>query len=265
MKNLKKILVVGIMTTVLASCGAKNKDQGSNDSSEVGKENTSLVDDGVLDLGTSADLPPFEFYDDNKKIVGIDAEIAKAIGKKLGVEVKIKDMDFANIIASIESNKLDGGIAGLSKTPKREKNVNFSDTYATSVQKILVKKDSSYKNPDDLAGKKIASQLGTTGEAVAKEKYGEDEVQSFNKNADAVVALSSGKVDCVVLDEQTVNKFAEANNNLKVLDEALAKDEYAIALDKKNDKLLEQVNKAIKELKEDGSLDKIIDKYMEVK
>lgn len=269
MKILKKLLLVGLSVSVFAACSSNNKTESKNDLSDVKSDvqseekNTSLVSDGVLDLGTSADLPPFEFYDENNKIVGIDAEIAKEIGKKIGLEVKISDMDFANIIASIESGKLDGGIAGLSKTPEREKNVNFTDTYAKSVQKVLVNKKSSFKSPEDLKDKKIGTQLGTTGESVAKEKYGEDKVQSFNKNSDAVVALNSGKVDGVVLDEQTVNKFAQANENLEVLEDSLADDEYAIALDKKNDKLLKEVNKAIKELKDDGTLDKIINKYME--
>ncbi|MDY3005903.1 amino acid ABC transporter substrate-binding protein [Anaerococcus sp. AGMB00486] len=264
MKNLKKLILVGLAITVFASCGSKDKESASNDAS-TDKKNTSLVSDGVLDLGTSADFPPYEFYDDNNKIVGIDAEIAEAVGKKLGMEVKIQDMEFANIIASIESGKLDGGISGLSKTPEREKNVNFSDTYAKSVQKVLVKKDSGYKSPEDLKGKKIGTQLGTTGEAVSKDEYGEENVQSFNKNSDAVVALNSGKIDAVVLDEQTVKKFAEANEGLEVLEKSLADDEYAIALDKKNDKLLEEVNKAIKELKEDGTIDKIVNKYIESK
>lgn len=266
MKNLKKALLVGLATVVLASCGSnENKDNASSNASNDAAADTSIVSDGVLDLGTSADLPPYEFYDENNKIVGIDAEIAEAIGQKLGVKVNLQDMEFANIIASIESNKLDGGIAGLSKTPEREKSVNFTETYAKSVQKVLVKKDSGYKTPEDLKGKKIGTQLGTTGESVSKDEYGEENVQSFNKNSDAVVALNSGKIDAVVLDEQTVEKFAEANDGLEVLEDSLADDEYAIALDKKNDKLLEEVNKAIKELQEDGTIDNIVKKYTESK
>lgn len=269
MKNLKKVLLAVVTTSLLVACSGKNQkdnvsskenDPSNNSNKSVASE---IVKDGVIDLGTSADFPPYEFYDDNNKIVGIDAEIAQEIGKKLGVEVKIKDMDFSSIIASIESGKLDGGIAGITATEDRKKNVNFSKSYGKSVQKVIVKKDSAFKNPEDLKGKKIASQLGTTGEAAAKDTYGEENIQSFSKNMDAIVALNNGKVDGVVLDDQTAQKFAEANKDLTVLGKDLAKDEYAIALDKKNDKLLEAVNKAIDELEKDGTLDKIFKKYMD--
>lgn len=267
MKNLKKILLAFVTTTLLVSCSGKNQKDNSNESDVSNNSNkkvsSEIVSDGVIDLGTSADFPPYEFFDDNNKIVGIDAEIAQEIGKKLGVEVKIKDMDFSSIIASIESGKLDGGIAGITANEDRKKNVNFSDTYGKSVQKVIVKKDSSFKNPEDLKGKKVASQLGSTGEAAAKDTYGEENVQSFSKNMDAIVALNNEKVDAVVLDDQVAEKFVAANKDLKVLDKELAKDEYAIALDKKNDKLLEEVNKAIDELKKDGTIDKIFEKYMD--
>lgn len=266
MKNLKKILLAVVTTSLLVSCSGKDSKNDSNNINEASPSNqasSEIVSDGVLDFGTSADFPPYEFYDDNNKIVGIDAEIVREIGKKLGVKVNLKDMDFSSIIASVESGKLDGGIAGITATEDRKKNVNFSNTYGKSVQKVIVKKDSSYKNPDDLKGKKISSQLGSTGEAAAKDTYGEENVQSFTKNMDAIVALNSGKVDAVVLDEQAADKFASANDKLRVLEKDLAKDEYAIALDKKNDKLLEEVNKAIDELEKDGTLDKIFEKYME--
>lgn len=269
MKNVKKVVLALVTSSLLVACSGKDQkdnvssnqnDLSSNSNKSVAAE---IVDDGVLDLGTSADFPPYEYFDDNNQIVGIDAEIAQEIGKKLGVEVKIKDMDFSSIIASIESGKLDGGIAGITETEDRKKNVNFSKTYGKSVQKVIVKKDSSFKNPEDLKGKKIASQLGSTGEVAAKDTYGEDSVQSFSKTMDSIVALNNDKVDAVVLDDQAAEKFVEANEALKVLDKELAKDEYAIALDKKNDKLLEEVNKAIDELKKDGTLDKIFEKYLD--
>lgn len=261
MKLLKKALLVGLAGLVLTACGSnENEEVASNNASNA---NTEVLEDGVLDLGTSADFPPYEYYDDNNNIVGIDAEITKAIGEKMGTEVKIHDMDFSTIISSIEAGKMDGGIAGITRTPEREENVNFSDTYAKSVQKVIVKEDAGYEKPQDLEGKKIATQLGSTGESAAQEAYGEENVQSFNKNMDAIVALNNDKVDAVVLDVQAAEKFAEANDGLKVLEENLADDEYAMALDKNNDKLLEEVNKAIAELKEDGTLDEIINKYME--
>lgn len=263
MKKLGKMLTVVGSICLLTACGASN--QSKNEVSSEAKSNVdkSLVEDGVLDIATSADLPPYEFYDDNKNIIGIDAEIAQEIGKKLNVEVKIHDMDFGNIIATIENKKMDLGVAGLSVTEERKKSVDFTDTYAKCVQKVLVKNDSPIKDIEGLKDKKIAAQLGTTGDMLAKEDFGEDNVQSFAKFPDAVLALQNGKVDAIILDDQTASKFAQANKDLKVLESTYADEEYAMAVNKDNKELLEKVNQTIKELKDSGKLDQIVDKYIE--
>ena len=147
------------------------------------------LEDGVLDLGTNAAFPPYEFYE-GEKIVGIDPEIAQAVADHLGYKLKIHDMEFANIIASIESGKVDGGIAGMTVTEERLESVNFSDSYATGIQSIIVTQDSDIEGPDDLEGKKIGTQFGTTGDQYAQDDFGEENVQSFDKGADAVVALN---------------------------------------------------------------------------
>lgn len=254
---------------LLTGCGSKESEEKEEISSSspakeevVEGEKTDLVDDGVIDFGISVDLPPYEFYEGDQ-MKGIDVEIADEISKKLGVEVKLHDMDFSTIIASIESGKLDGGISGFTVTEDRKKSVNFSKTYASSMQSVLLKQDSPIKSTDDLEGKKIGTQLGTTGDMIAQEDFGEENVQSFAKFPDAVLSLQGGKLDAIILDEATAIKFAEANDDLKILESPYTQEEYAIAVAKDKDKLLEEINKAIDDLKETGKLQEIVDKYIE--
>ena len=152
-----------------------------------------------MDVGTSADFPPYEYYE-NDKMVGIDVEIMDALAKELGVEVKMHDMDFNNIIASIQSGKLDAGAAGFTVTEDRKKSVNFTDTINKTKQVIVVRKDSDIENTDDLKDKKIATQLGTVGDMYAKDDFGEENVLAFTKVPDAILALENQKVDAVIID-----------------------------------------------------------------
>ena len=131
-----------------------------------------IVDDGVIDLGTSADFPPYEYYEGDE-IVGIDPDIVKAIGEELGLEVKLHDMDFNNIIASIQSGKVDGGAAGFTVTEERKKSVNFTEPFAKTSQIIVKRKDSDIKEIKDLEGKKLGTQLGSIGDTIAKDDFGE--------------------------------------------------------------------------------------------
>lgn len=267
MKYLKKILTLTTALVIFTGCGSNNnnKDAGDNQSESVesvtNEDKSGLLSDGVLDIGTSADFPPYEFYDGDK-IVGIDPDIAKEIGDKLGVEVKFHDMEFSAIIAAVESGKLDVGMSGFTVTEERQKQVNFSDSYANSVQKVLVKKDSEIKTIEDLEGKKIGTQLGTTGDIFAKDDFGDDNVQSFTKYSDAVLALQNNKIDAILLDEQTANKFKDANDDLDTLDTAYANEDYAIAISKDDEELLEEINSVLKDLKDSGKLDEIIGTYI---
>ena len=198
-------------------------------------------------------------------MTGIDIDIAQAIGEKLGVPVKFHDMEFTNILASIDSGKVDAGIAGMSVTPDRLESARFSDPYTTSIQSIIVAEGSPIATAEDLAGKKIGTQLGTTGDMYAKENFGEENVQGFDKGADAVLALSNGKVDAVIIDNEPAKNFVAANKGLTLLDSKYAEEEYAIALNKTNDALLKEINAALAELKKDGTLQAIIEKYIPAK
>lgn len=219
------------------------------------------VNDGVLTMATNAYFPPYEYYE-GEKIVGIDAEIAQAVADKLGLELKIEDMEFDSIITAVQTGKADMGLAGMTVTDERKESVNFSDTYATGIQVVIVTENSDIASVDDLAGKKIGVQLSTTGDIYASDDYGEDNVEKYNKGADAVMALTQGKVDAVIIDNEPAKNFVAANEGLKILDTEYVTEDYAACINKDNTELLDAVNGALAELKEDGTLQQIIDKYI---
>lgn len=219
------------------------------------------VTEGKLIMATNAYFPPYEYYE-GSEIVGIDAEIAEAIGEKLGLEVEIQDMEFDSIITAVSTGKADIGLAGMTVTPEREKNINFSDTYATGIQSVIVREDSDIQTIDDLQGKKIGVQLSTTGDIKASEQFGEENVEKFNKGNDAVMALSQGKIDAVIIDNQPALSYVASTDGLKILDTQYAEEEYAACIAKGNDALLDAVNGALAELKEDGTIQSILDKYI---
>lgn len=219
------------------------------------------VKEGVLTMATNATFPPYEYYE-NDEIIGIDAEIAGAVANKLGLELKIEDMEFDSIILAVTQGKADLGLAGMTVLEERLEAVNFSDSYATGIQAVIVTEDSEIAQKDDLTGKKIGVQLATTGDTYAKEDFGEESVEEYNKGADAVMALKQGKVDAVIIDKQPALAFIKNTDGLKILETDYAVEDYAAAIAKGNDALLEAVNSALAELKEDGTLQSIIDKYI---
>ena len=219
------------------------------------------VTEGKLIMATNAYFPPYEYYE-GSEIVGIDAEIAEAIGEKLGLEVEIQDMEFDSIITAVSTGKADIGLAGMTVTPERQKNINFTDTYATGIQSVIVREDSDIQTIDDLQGKKIGVQLSTTGDIKASEQFGEENVEKFNKGNDAVMALSQGKIDAVIIDNQPALSYVASTDGLKILDTQYAEEEYAACIAKGNDALLDAVNGALAELKEDGTIQSILDKYI---
>ena len=249
-KKLLSMALIGMMAaSLLCACG--------KDESATGM----TVNDGVLTMATNAYFPPYEYYD-GEEVVGIDVDIAQAIADKLGLELKVEDMEFNSIITAVQNGKADMGLAGMTVTEDRKKSVNFSDSYATGIQVVIVKEDSDITSVDDLNGKKIGVQLATTGDIYSKDDFGEENVEEYNKGADAVMALTQGKVDAVIIDNEPAKSFVEANEGLKILDTEYVTEDYAAALNKDNTELLEAVNGALAELKEDGTLQEIIDKYI---
>ncbi len=249
-------------TAAPAETPAETPAESGNGSAAKGDGN-----DQVLSMGTNAEFPPYEFYDGDK-IVGIDAEIAQAIADKLGMTLEIKDMAFDSIITAVDSGKVDMGMAGMTVTDERLESVNFTKSYATGVQVVIVREDSPILSVDDLFGSNnytIGVQTTTTGDLYATwdiEDKGLGTVQRYNKGADAVAALVSGKIDCVIIDNEPAKAFVAANTGLKILDTEYAVEDYAICIDKDNTELLEKVNAALEELIADGTVQAIVDKYI---
>ena len=216
----------------------------------------------TLTMGTNAAFPPYEFMDDAGNVVGIDAEIAAAVAEKLGMKLEIKDMAFDSLITAVSTGSVDIVLAGMTVTEERKESVNFSDSYATGVQVVIVTEDSTIATIEDLKGKKIGVQTGTTGDIYCAGDYGEDAVARYDNGALAVAALQNGQVDCVVIDNEPAKAFVEANEGLKLLDTEYITEDYAAAIAKDNTELLDNVNKALAELKAEGKLDEIIGKYI---
>ena len=278
MKKFAMLLAALLLTTVFAACGGgkdaasgASQPGGAASSSEAaGEESAQPADtgdgDNTLVMATNAFFEPYEYYEGDD-IVGIDAEVGKAIADKLGMDFEISDVDFDAIIPNVQSGKASMGMAGMTVTEDRQKNVNFTRSYATAVQVVIVPEGSDIAAIDDMAGKKIGVQRGTTGDIycsapVEEDGFGEENVTRYNKGTDAVMALLSGKVDCVVIDNEPAKAFVAANEGLKILDTAYAEEEYAICIAKDNEELLEKVDTALGELIDDGTVQKIVDKYI---
>lgn len=267
------ILALTMCTAMLTACGGGNSTTTSTGSaapapttsaatSEAGAdEGYKLATEGTLTMATNAQFPPYEYYDGDD-VIGIDADIAKAIADKMGLKLKIEDMEFDSIITAVSTGKADLGLAGMTVDPERQKNIDFSDSYATGVQVIIVKEDSTIAKPDDLKGKKIGVQLATTGDQYATNDYGKDSVVQYNKGSDAVMALTQGQVDAVIIDNEPAKSYVAANKGLKILDTEYVTENYAACIAKDNTGLTKAVNKALAELKADGTLQKIVDKYI---
>ena len=268
------ILALAMCTAMLTACGGGNSNTTASTGSAAPAPTTSaatseagadegykLVKEGTLTMATNAYFPPYEYYD-GQDIIGIDADIAKAIADKMGLELKIEDMEFDSIITAVSTGKADLGLAGMTVTPDRQKNFEFSDTYANGVQVIIVKEDSTIAKPDDLKGKKIGVQLSTTGDLTATDEFGKDSVVQYHKGNDAVMALTQGQVDAVIIDNEPAKSYVEANKGLKILDTEFLNEDYAACISKDNAGLTKAVNKALAELKADGTLQKIVDKYI---
>lgn len=227
---------------------------------------TALAD--TLTMVTNASFPPYE-YVEGEDVVGIDPEIAQAIADKLGCELKIVDMDFNSLIAAVQAGKADFAMAGMTVNEERLQMVNFSESYATGVQAVIVKEDSPITSVDDLkaegANNKIGVQVTTTGDLYVTddiEAAGLGTVERYRNGNEAVMALVNGKIDCVVIDIEPAKAYVAANAGLKILETTYAEEDYAACFAKENTELLDKFNAALKELKEDGTIDAIIGKYI---
>ena len=245
-----------------SSDAASSETASSEAASETETAELSTVEPGKLIMSTNAAFPPYEMTTDSGEFEGIDIETAQAIADKLGLELQIDDMDFDAALLAVQQGKADMVMAGVTVTDERQNVMDFTDSYATGIQSIIVKEDSDIASVDDLAGKKIGTQRGTTGYLYCSDDFGDENVVAYDNGLTAVQMLNNGQVDCVVIDNAPAKEFIAANPGLKLLDTAYVEEDYAIGVGKGNTELKDAINTALEELKADGTLQAIVDKYI---
>ena len=245
-----------------SSDAASSEAASSEAASETETAELSAVEPGKLIMSTNAAFPPYEMTTDSGEFEGIDIETAQAIADKLGLELQIDDMDFDAALLAVQQGKSDMVMAGVTVTDERQNVMDFTDSYATGIQSIIVKEDSDIASVDDLAGKKIGTQRGTTGYLYCSDDFGDENVVAYDDGLTAVQMLNNGQVDCVVIDNAPAKEFIAANPGLKLLDTAYVEESYAIGIGKGNTELKDAINTALEELKADGTLQAIVDKYI---
>lgn len=291
MKKLLAMLLALTMCLALAACGSSDTstddtttsgsesstEEASNTEEESSVEESSgaeeessteaesatftTVTEGVLTMSTNAAFPPYEMTTDDGGFEGIDVEIATAIAEKLGLELQIDDMDFDSALLAVQQGKSDIVMAGVSVTEDRLLVMDFSDSYATGVQVVIVPEGSEV-TVDTLGDYIIGTQRATTGNIYCTDDYGEDHVVAYDNGITAVQALMNGQVDCVVIDSAPAQEFVNANAGLTILDTEYVSEEYAIGMAKGNTALVDAVNNALEELTADGTIQSIVDKYI---
>ena len=263
---------LSVAALALTACGGSSASTASSVASSAASSEAAstsaaageltTVEAGKLTMATNAAFPPYEMTTDAGEFEGIDIETAQAIADKLGLELQIDDMDFDAALLSVQQGKADIVMAGVTVTDERKAVMDFSDSYATGIQSIIVPEGSDIASPDDLAGKKIGTQRGTTGYIYCSDDFGDENVVAYDDGLTAVQALNNGQVDAVVIDNEPAKAYVESNPGLKILDTSYAEEDYAIGMNKSNTALLEAVNAALEELKADGTLQSIVDKYI---
>ena len=274
MKKMLSLALVLVLMMSLAACGAKTETPAATTAPAAAAETTAAAADteapaaevktieaGKLIMSTNASFPPYEMIADDGSFEGIDIEVADAIAKKLGLELEVDDMDFDAALLAVQQNKSDIVMAGVTVTDDRKLVMNFTDSYATGVQVVIVKEGSDV-TLDNLGEKMIGTQRGTTGYIYTSGDYGDDHVTAYDNGASAVQALLNGQVDCVVIDSAPAEAFVAANAGLTILDTEYVTENYAIGVNKDNTALLDAINGALAELTADGTLDAIVGKYI---
>ena len=275
MKKFAALLLTLVMVLSLAACGSKTETPAKEEApaqaetqEPAAEAGFTTVEDGKLHMSTNAAFPPYEMIKDDGTFEGIDVEVAQAIADKLGLELVVDDMGFDAALLAAQNGQSDMVMAGVTVTEERQKVMDFSDSYATGVQVVIVKEDSPIATVDDLSNAEmIGCQKATTGyiycsDTVENGGYGEDHVTAYDSGATAVMALVNGQVDAVVIDNEPAKAFVAANPTLKILDTEYVTEEYAIGISKENNALLDAVNGALEELIADGTVQSIVDKYI---
>jgi polar amino acid transport system substrate-binding protein len=284
MKSFKKLIAVLAVSAMLvgtfAACGSSTTTETTTPEETTAaveettteettaeetpaEEATALttLEDGKLIMSTNAAFPPYEMIADDGSFEVIDVEIADAIAQKLGLELVVDDMDFDAALLAVQQGKSDIVMAGVTVNDDRLLVMDFSDSYATGIQVVIVPEGSDV-TLDNLGDQRIGTQRGTTGNIYCTDDYGEDHVVAYDNGASAIQALNNGQVDCVVIDNAPAQEFVAANPGLTILDTEYVTENYAIGMAKGNTALVDAVNGALAELTADGTVQTIMDKYI---
>lgn len=284
MKKIMAAVLAGAMAVSMCGCGdskaaaTTSAAAGSSTaaaastaaaSTAAGEGTSKAIEDGVLTVGTNAEFPPFEYVDDNGDPDGFDIALIKAIGEKMGVKVEVQNMEFDSLVSSI-GNKIDVAIAGMTITDERKETVDFSDPYYEALQYVIVPSGSAIKSAADLSGKNIGTQLGTTGDLIVQDLASKDSTVTdspYDTAALAVQDLLNGKIDCVIIDKNPAEVLSsQYTGKLSALDGKafdFGAEDYAIAMPKGDTALQTQINKALADLKADGTFDALVKQYIE--
>lgn len=252
-KKIKGILTIALISILIISTTACGKKIDTMKRIDEGKK---------IVWGTSANFPPFELKE-GTDVVGIDADVAQKIADKLGVELIVEDMEFEALPAALESGKVDFIAAGFTRNSRREKTMDFTKTYFEAVQSIIVQNENEdIKGTDDLVGKRIGVQTGTTGDTEVASNTEDADVKRYNTGLEAILDLKNGNLDAVVIDDLPAQMLIAQNSEVKILDEKAGdQEEYAIAVRKGDSELLQAIDEVLKELQDSGEMDEIISKY----
>lgn len=262
MKKFFALAVAAALTVGLAACSQSAQPSNSAAANPPADDSgLTTVEAGKLHMSTNAQFPPYEMVSDDGTFEGIDVEVAGVIADKLGLELVVDDMDFDAALLAAQEGKSDIVMAGVSVTDERLEVMNFSNSYATAVQVVIVKEGSDV-TIDNMGNGMIGTQRGTTGNIYCSDDYGDEHVVAYDTGANAVQALINGQVDCVVIDNMPAQEFVAANAGLVILDTEYANEDYAIGIAKGSTQLLDAINAALAELTADGTLESIVNKYI---
>ena len=248
-----------------AAAGGSSQEAAAPDSTETGGGEDAAfetVTPGKLTMSTNAAFPPYEMTEDDGSFSGIDVEIAEAIAAELGLELQIDDMDFDAALLAVQQGKSDMVMAGVTVNEERMQVMDFSDSYSTGVQVIIVPEGSDIASVEDLAGHMIGTQRGTTGNIYCTDEFGEDHVVAYDNGLTATQALLNGQIDCIVIDSAPAAEFVKANPGLTNLDTEYDVEDNAIGLNKENPALKDAVNVVLNRLIANGTVQSIVDKYI---
>lgn len=263
-KVLALIIAIVLVAAVFAGCSAPEETEpvhADDVATEAGGKLDAIKEAGKLVMLTNASFPPYEYLGSDNKPAGVDVDIAQAVADELGVELEVVDMDFDGLIPALVANKGDIVAAGLTVTDERKESVDFSDTYANATQLIIIQEGSDkVKSVDDLAGKTIGVQLGTTGDIYASDIEGAT-VKQYKTGLEAAMDLNNGKLDAVVLDQLPAQNVVAVNDGLAIIDEPFTEEYYAIAVAKGNEDFLEVINSVVSKLYEDGTVAEWTEKH----